>query len=799
MSGTKCKTRHDSGSKLKEYIGPDRAFNPTEVPTIRAVLQQGLLLRDHKLLVENVAKQYYSKVHLAMDLAPLILDQWTKSNHKFKSPITINKNSLRMRIMRIWQRAEEIAWGRMPQKVTDAFEKDLDKLLDLTVCPHTIMLCQEPGSGCLDKAKCKVGAHVSCSCPLPFKIPEEELVWLHSQRNKVGEKSKLMMVGKDVKYTKQKEKALKRKVTKQEAFIRKKKKKEKQDADFEDLQDSEESKEQDEEDDVEEFQSTPALLPLPLCSPANAPSASSPPSEEVQEARVLVDWVLQKRLGSLAPLVVRFLGRPKERRNMIAVLNTASASLRYNVSPAAAAAVCTGYLQDLIAAGHVSPDLAYLACDPSKLVRARKASMAISIRKDLEKVEQEEITGIYFDGRRDKTRALIPDSHGKMHPRIIKEEHIAVTVEPSGKYLTHFTPPPAVPPEKPAKKEAECLHEVLQSTGSTESCLVLGGDSTISNTGWKGGTLAHLEKLLGHKCQWVVCNIHTLELLLRHLIASLDGPTCSKDGFQGNVGKLLSVVEEMEYNPNFRALPGGEDLITIPDDIVQKMSTDAKLCYRLSQAVKTGILPPELQEIKPGPLCHARWLTTAERLVYMWTRHHGLTGKDAKVLEILVKFCLQMHFKMYFDIKVKHHLVDAPYHILTMLRILRSQPKSVRDIVTFYVRTGAWYAHHENVLVSLLASRDPKDRKFAVDQILKKRGKSELGDMSVRPRITPKLNILATTLTKMVNWKPGDVQESVFTCRLSKQEIKGFLETPFDPPKFTSHTQSTERAVKQVI
>ena len=353
--------------------------------------------------------------------------------------------------------------------------------------------------------------------------------------------------------------------------------------------------------------------------------------------------------------------------------------------------------------------MSYLAIDPSKIVRARKVSMNKSREEDREKDGEEKITGIYFDGRKDKTRALIPDSFGKVHPRIVKEEHISVTVEPSGKYLTHFTPLPAKYPEKPALKEAESLFGILQDLESSETCKVIGVDSTQSNTGWKGGTMAHLERLLGHKCQWVVCNIHTLELLLKHLIARIDGPTTSKDGYQGNVGKLLSSVENMKFNPNFKALPSKEKYICIPDDVVKDMSTDAQVCYRLCQAIKSGCLSPDLQEIKCGPLSHARWLTTGKRLVYMWTRDHGLTGKDLNVLKSLVMFCLEMYFKLYFDIKVKHQLVDAPYHILTTIQLLRKQPKQVRDILTFYVRTGAWYAHHENILISLLANIDPEE------------------------------------------------------------------------------------------
>ena len=188
-----------------------------------------------------------------------------------------------------------------------------------------------------------------------------------------------------------------------------------------------------------------------------------------------------------------------------------------------------------------------------------------------------------------------------------------------------------------------------------------------------------------------------------------------------------------------------------------------------------------------------RWLTTAQQIVYLWTRKHGLTGKNLKILESLVIFCLQFYFKVYFDVKVKHLIVDAPYHVLTGLRILRTQPKKVRDAITFYVRSGAWYSHPECLILSLLASPTLSDRKFAISQVLKLRGKREFGDNSPRPRITPKLNLSATSLTTLISWAPGQVQEPSFTCSLSTSEILGFEEVPYIPPGFTCHAQSTER------
>mgnify|MGYP007101578413 CR=1 FL=1 len=49
--------------------------------------------------------------------------------------------------------------------------------------------------------------------------------------------------------------------------------------------------------------------------------------------------------------------------------------------------VATAYLQDLIAAGFMAPEMSYLACDPSKLARARKAAMESSREKDMEKYD----------------------------------------------------------------------------------------------------------------------------------------------------------------------------------------------------------------------------------------------------------------------------------------------------------------------------------------------------------------------------------------------------------------------------
>ena len=158
---------------------------------------------------------------------------------------------------------------------------------------------------------------------------------------------------------------------------------------------------------------------------------------------------------------------------------------------------------------------------------------------------------------------MLADSSGKLKMRMVTEEHEAVTNEPSGLYLSHLTPETPVHPKKPALKVAQGLFNILEQHNSTDSIQFLAGDSTNMNTGWKGGSHALLEKMLGRRLYWGICPLHTNELPLRHLIANVDGPTCSDKGFTGPVCSLLSQVNEMAYNPDFRVIPGSERIIYI--------------------------------------------------------------------------------------------------------------------------------------------------------------------------------------------------------------------------------------------
>ena len=64
-------------------------------------------------------------------------------------------------------------------------------------------------------------------------------------------------------------------------------------------------------------------------------------------------------------------------------------------------------------------------------------------------------------------------------------------------------------------------------------------DSTVSMTGKHNGCIRGLEELVKRPLQWVVCSLHTIELPLRHVFASLNGETSDPDTFAGPIGKKI--------------------------------------------------------------------------------------------------------------------------------------------------------------------------------------------------------------------------------------------------------------------
>ncbi|KAK8383358.1 hypothetical protein O3P69_019021 [Scylla paramamosain] len=295
--------------------------------------------------------------------------------------------------------------------------------------------------------------------------------------------------------------------------------------------------------------------------------------------------------------------------------------------------------------------------------------------------------------------------------------------------------------------------------------LIIPDDVIDHNKGGKGSVMQWIERKIGRKLVWIVCDLHTNELPLRHLIQELDGKTLSNNRWSGPLGKMMDSATELQIN---RALKESQLAL-----------------HSLS--------------------LHILWLTTALRFCRIWVAHHILKGNQLYNLRLIVQFIVGVYLPNWFNTKVKSSFSEGPRHVLFQLELLRSQPRKVVQTVEQIIRRSSWYAHREAVLQTILCSKDEKERKVAVKKILDMKlmsgsGHDEsVGDDSFKVRETPEINLDAKNLTDLIdldNIQAGS--EPPLTCSLTSVQVRAFQVNHMCVPGFPSHTQSIERCVQRM-
>lgn len=196
--------------------------------------------------------------------------------------------------------------------------------------------------------------------------------------------------------------------------------------------------------------------------------------------------------------------------------------------------------------------------------------------------------------------------------------------------------------------------------------------------------------------QWSVCLLHANELPLRHLLQKLDGHTKGPYLYSGPIGSLLPNCENMpviKFKPIEAVLP----LVNEHD-----LSTDQQYLYKLSKAIGDGMCSQNLAERSPGKMAHSRWLTTANRIL----RVYVATTDPCESLKILAEFVIKVYSRMWFEIKTQPKLEYGARHLWKLIQVSRDFPKNVTSIINKVIQDNAYFAHPENLLISMLA--DPR-------------------------------------------------------------------------------------------
>ena len=301
----------------------------------------------------------------------------------------------------------------------------------------------------------------------------------------------------------------------------------------------------------------------------------------------------------------------------------------------------------------------------------------------------------------------------------------------------------------------------------------------------------------GERVVWSICLLHLNELPLRHIVEEVDGATDSSNTFKGPLGKMLPDVDKFELKMTFRAVGAAEDAFEVADKVIDDLSTDQKMLLLACQSVIAGRLKIELLSLKPGPICHSRWLTLAIRFLLLWMSKHELSGKNLSNLKNIVHFIVVSYAPQWFKIKQEGNLGTASIHLFNQIRILKKLKAPILGIAKTNVARNSYFAHSELLLLTMLADKDEEVRAEAVNKIVDIRKGENFGDKSPRKFKVPRVLFDCKKYTEMIDWEKEEIMEPRLTSDISTDMLRDFVERPMVLSDFPSHSQGCERAVKE--
>ncbi|HKU33678.1 MAG TPA: hypothetical protein VJR22_07525 [Candidatus Nitrosotalea sp.] len=622
-------------------------------------------------------------------------------------------------------------------------DDNIDKLFDISACS-----CPLESVSCGDcRVKCKMDDcsqdHIICICPFIAKVPQEDRAYLRDQRMKTGPKGSYQMSSVDF------------------AAVRRDRKSE---------------------------QSNSRKRWLEVNAEVEDSSDQSTDVCEMDEtsthAEVDDNWQPKRNtVGEYSTLKL-----PRYAMELV----------RGDCSSTLGAALGNALLHDIKHLLKPEVDINTILMDKCKVDRAKAKVRVIS--EAVMSHQNTQLICIGIDGKVDDNTMSFCELETLQKETVLKkcvqpEHHLTFTMEDglsAGRYLTHWTIPIIGATGEVLAQETL---SVLEEYDSIHSILAVLVDNTASNIGDKKGLVVTLEAMLGRNLHTVGCTLHQNELPLRALFKKLDGETTGPKSFSGSIGKCCS--EEMHFQPQVQFQVVETPLTDgfIPDSVRDDLSNDQRLLYEYCKGIGSGRVDDRWAVRKIGPLCHARWLTLAIRILCCYTRNTRPTVNLIK----LVYYIVRVYAPAWFEIKASSKLHDSPRLLFNVINRLQSLPfDDVKHIVMQNIQGNAYCLLPENFLYAMVKDKDNTIRNLALQTILDNRT-NHPGDSHLK-KIIPQVTWNAQHWTALIDLTNLPFREPPTTKRFTNIEIKSFIDNNNIPDisDLPSHSQSVERSVKLV-
>lgn len=155
--------------------------------------------------------------------------------------------------------------------------------------------------------------------------------------------------------------------------------------------------------------------------------------------------------------------------------------------------------------------------------------------------------------------------------------------------------------------------------------------------------------------------------------------------------------------------------------------------------------------MNPGTIHHARWLTTANRILRLYVS----TSNPSNSLSILVDYIMKVYVPVWFAIKCNSCANQGSKHLFQLIQRSRFLPTKYRTIVDKVIQNNSYFAHSENILLAMLNDDFLAIRELAVRRIMKAK---DGGATTLRRFQLPKVIFDAPVYHMMIDWQESQIE-----------------------------------------
>lgn len=226
------------------------------------------------------------------------------------------------------------------------------------------------------------------------------------------------------------------------------------------------------------------------------------------------------------------------------------------------------------------------------------------------------------------------------------------------------------------------------------------------------------------------------------------------------------------------------------------LSQDQKYLLHICIGISNGECDDSISHRSPGALNHARWLTLANRILRLYIG----TKKPAQRLKDIVKFILTVYAPAWFSIKQNSSCTDGSVNLFNIIRSCQYLKGEQQKVVRKSIQHNAYYAHPENVLLSMLFDKKNEYAREKAVEYLEVINTNETSKSGFRKFVIPELNFNANSYFGMVNFNNLELTVPPMVSNLNKDTLETLYKSDVGKKisQIPCNSQAVERYVKTV-